>query len=158
MPGLYRTARRRTRVSLVARNLVIKVTAGNDEPERCNQAFTVAATAVASGVPVSLWLTGEAAWFGLPGRAEDFSLPHAAPLADLLASVLALGTVTICSQCAARRDITPQDVIEGVRIAGSATFVAGVGAGATAARRSSRRRLASSSACGGSGGSGPAAQ
>jgi predicted peroxiredoxin len=77
-------------------------------------------------VPVSLWLTGEAAWFGLPGRADDFSLPHAAPLADLLASVLALGTVTICSQCAARRDITPQDVIEGVRIAGAATFVAEV--------------------------------
>ena len=114
------------RVSLVARNLVIKVTAGKDEPERCNQAFTVAATAVASGVTVSLWLTGEAAWFALPGRADDFSLPHAAPLADLLTSVLALGTVTVCTQCAARRDITPADVITGVRIAGSATFVAEV--------------------------------
>ena len=110
----------------MARKLVIKVTAGKDEPERCNQAFTVAATAVASGVPVSLWLTGEAAWFGLPGRADDLALPHAAPLADLLASVLALGTVTICTQCAARRDITPPDLIEGVRIAGAATFVAEV--------------------------------
>ena len=110
----------------MARKLVVKVTAGKDEPERCNQAFTVAATAVASGVSVSLWLTGEAAWFALPGRADDFSLPHAAPLADLLASVLALGTVTICSQCAARRDITPQDVVPGVRIAGAATFVAEV--------------------------------
>jgi predicted peroxiredoxin len=105
---------------------VIKVTAGENEPERCNQAFTVASTALASGVPVSLWLTGEASWFGLPGRAEDFSLPHAVPLADLLASVLALGTVTICSQCAARRDITPDDLIPGVRIAGSATFVSEV--------------------------------
>jgi len=103
---------------------VIKVTAGKDEPERCNQAFTVAATAVASGVDVSLWLTGEAAWFALPGRAGDLELPHAAPLADLLASVLALGTVTVCTQCAARRDITSADVIPGVRIAGSATFVA----------------------------------
>jgi predicted peroxiredoxin len=105
---------------------VIKVTAGQDAPERCNQAFTVAATAVASGVPVSLWLTGEAAWFALPGRADGFTLPHAAPLPDLLGSVLALGMVTVCSQCAARRDITPDDVIEGVRIAGSATFVAEV--------------------------------
>ena len=153
----------------MARKLVVKVTAGKDDPERCNQAFTVAATAVASGVSVSLWLTGEAAWFALPGRADDFSLPHAAPLADLLASVLALGTVTICSQCAARRDITPQDVVPGVRIAGAATFVAEVVADevqalvylpalVTAARRSSRSRLASSSACGGIGGSGPAAQ
>jgi predicted peroxiredoxin len=105
---------------------VIKVTAGKDEPERCNQAFTVASTAVASGVPVSLWLTGEAAWFGLPGRADDFSLPHAAPLADLLASVLALGTVTVCTQCAARREISQADLISGIRIAGAATFVAEV--------------------------------
>lgn len=103
---------------------MIKVTAGANEPERCNQAFTVAATAVASGVPVSLWLTGEAAWFALPGRADGFTLPHAAPLPDLLASVLALGTVTVCSQCAARRDITTSDMIDGVRIAGAATFVA----------------------------------
>ena len=108
----------------MGRTLVIKATAGKDDPERCNQAFTVAAAAVASGVQVSLWLTGEAAWFSVPGRAEDFSLPHAAPLSDLLASVLALGTVTVCSQCAARRDITTSDVIDGVRIAGAATFVA----------------------------------
>ena len=105
---------------------MIKVTAGKDEPERCNQAFTVAATAIASGVAVSLWLTGEAAWFALPGRADDFALPHAAPLADLLESVLAAGTVTVCSQCAARRDIAAADVIDGVRIAGAATFVAEV--------------------------------
>jgi predicted peroxiredoxin len=108
----------------VARTLVIKATAGKDDPDRCNQAFTVAAAAVASGVQVSLWLTGEAAWFSVPGRAADFSLPHAAPLTDLLASVLALGTVTVCSQCAARRDITTPDVIDGVRIAGAATVVA----------------------------------
>ena len=46
---------------------------------------------MASGVQVSLWLTGEAAWFALPGRAAEFGLPHAAPLADLLAGVLAAG-------------------------------------------------------------------
>jgi predicted peroxiredoxin len=108
------------------RALVSKVTAGKDDPERCNQAFTVAAAAVASGVAVSLWLTGESAWFALPGRAEEFSLPHAAPLADLLAGVLAAGTVTLCTQCAARREITQADVIAGVRIAGAATFVAEV--------------------------------
>lgn len=109
---------------MAARSLVVKVTAGKDDPERCNQAFTVAAAAVASGLEVSLWLTGESAWFAIPGRAEDFTLPHAAPLADLLAGVLAAGSVTVCTQCAARREITPEDVIEGVRIAGAPTFVA----------------------------------
>src|ERR1700734_3038006 len=108
-----------------SRSLVVKVTAGKDDAERCNQAFTVAAAAAVSGVPVSLWLTGESAWFGLPGRAEDFSLPHAAPLAGLLAGVLAAGTVTVCTQCAARRDIKPEDLLDGIRIAGAPTFVAG---------------------------------
>jgi Predicted peroxiredoxins len=107
----------------MARSLVIKVTAGADAPERCNQAFTVAAAAVASGVPVSLWLTGESAWFALPGRAKDFELPHATPLNELLDAVLAGGRVTLCTQCAARRNITVDDVIDGIRIAGAPSFV-----------------------------------
>jgi len=107
----------------MARSLVVKVAAGAEAPERCSQAFTVAATAAASGLPVSLWLTGEAAWFAIPGRAATFELPHAAPLADLLAAVLEAGTVTLCTQCAARRQITQDHVIPGVRIAGAATFV-----------------------------------
>src|SRR5690348_17794529 len=93
----------------MASSLVVKVTAGADAPERCSQAFTVAATAVAAGVPVSLWLTGESAWFALPGRAETFTLAEAAPLESLLAAVLAGGTVTLCTQCAARRGIGADD-------------------------------------------------
>jgi predicted peroxiredoxin len=106
----------------MARPLVVKVTCGADDAERCNQGFTVAATAVAAGAEVSLWLTGEAAWFGVPGRAEEFALPLATPLADLLAAVLAGGTVTVCTQCAARREIGPDDVLAGVRIAGAGAF------------------------------------
>ncbi|WP_373311816.1 DsrE family protein [Catellatospora chokoriensis] len=110
-------------MSDVARKLIVKTTAGADAPERCAQAFTVAATAVAAGAQVSLWLTGEASWFALPGRAAEFELPHSAPLPDLLDAVLAAGTVTLCTQCAARREITPADVIPGIRIAGAAVFV-----------------------------------
>ncbi|MEW2549042.1 DsrE family protein [Streptomyces sp. NPDC047002] len=116
-----------------AQKLVIKVTAGADAPERCSQAFTVAAVAAASGVEVSLWLTGESAWFALPGRAAEFELPHAAPLPDLIESVRATGLITLCTQCAARRDITEADVIDGVRIAGAQVFVSEVmGEGARA--------------------------
>lgn len=107
----------------MARKLVIKVTAGADAPERSSQAFTVAAVAVASGVEVSLWLTGESAWFALPGKAAEFELPHSAPLPDLIDAVLAGGTVTLCTQCAARRGITQEDVLKGIRIAGAQMFV-----------------------------------
>ncbi|WP_062208137.1 DsrE family protein [Streptomyces sp. NBRC 109706] len=106
-----------------AHKLVIKVTAGSDAPERCSQAFTVASVAVASGVNVSLWLTGESAWFALPGRAAEFQLPHAAPLPELIEAISTGGTITLCTQCAARRGIKEEDVIDGVRIAGAQVFV-----------------------------------
>jgi predicted peroxiredoxin len=107
----------------VKRSLVVKLTHGTQAPETANQAFTVAATALATGVAVSMWLTGDAAWFAVPDRADDLDLAHATPLADLRATVLAGGTLTVCSQCAARRNITEDDVLDGVRIAGSASFV-----------------------------------
>ena len=56
----------------MTRSLVVKVTCGAEDPERCNQAFTVAPPRPSSGADVSLWLTGEAAWFAVPGRAEEF--------------------------------------------------------------------------------------
>ena len=107
----------------MGRLLVVKTTAGADAPERCSQAFTVASTATASGIVVSFWLTGESAWFALTGRAKEFELPHAAPLPDLLDLLLANGKVTLCTQCAARREIGPADVLPGIRIAGAAVFV-----------------------------------
>src|SRR5690349_22751721 len=106
----------------MARSLVVKVTCGAEDAERCNQAFTVAAAAAAAGADVSLWLTGEAAWFGVPGRAEEFALELATPLDQLMAAVLTSGTIIVCSQCAARRGLVAEDLREGVTIAGAAAF------------------------------------
>jgi predicted peroxiredoxin len=106
----------------MSRTLVIKLTAGSEEPEKANQAFTVAATAVAAGATVSLWLTGEAVWFAVPGRAEQFDLPHAAPLRDLLAAVLGGGSLTVCTQCAKRRELDGTNLLPGTRVAGAPAF------------------------------------
>ena len=106
-----------------SRRLIIKLTTGVESPETLAQAFTVAATAVASGAVVSLWLTGESSWLAVPGRAENFSLPQAAPLSDLRDAVLAGGRLTLCSQCAARRNLTGADLLPGTLIRGSAAFV-----------------------------------
>jgi len=105
------------------RALVVKLTAGEEEPERASQAFTIASTAVASGVEVSMWLTGDAVFFALPGAAEAFDLPHGAPLAGLRDAILSGGTLTACTQCLARRDISPEDLMLGVLVAGAASFV-----------------------------------
>jgi predicted peroxiredoxin len=104
------------------RALVVKVTAGEDAPERCLQGLTVASVAAASGARVSLWLTGESVWLVTPGR--DLTLPESPPASVLLAGVLADGTVTACTQCVARRGLTQADLLAGVRVAGAASFVA----------------------------------
>lgn len=107
----------------MARTLLVKITAGADDPERCNQGLTVAAAGVSAGAQVSLWLTGEAVWLAVEGRTPDLGLEHAAPAADLLAAVLAAGTLTVCTQCARRREVTESDLVDGARIAGAPTFV-----------------------------------
>lgn len=106
---------------MASRALVVKCS--TLDPEPCSQAFTVAATALAGGTSVSLWLTGDASFLATPGRAEEFSLPHAARLADLRDAILEGGRMTVCTQCAARRDLGPGDLLPEVRIAGAASFV-----------------------------------
>jgi predicted peroxiredoxin len=110
-------------MSQMQKKLVVKVLSGLGDPERTAQAFTVAATALASGFEVSLWLTSDASNFALPGKAAEFELPHAAPLQDLLEALLAGGAVTLCTQCAARRGITADQIIPGIAIKGAASFV-----------------------------------
>lgn len=105
--------------------LVVKVTAGpgsHESLERLAQGLTVAATALASGLDVSLWLTGEATRVAVRD-AELPELEHSEPLAELVTAVLAGGTVTVCTQCARRRGLTEADLVAGARIAGSASFV-----------------------------------
>ncbi len=106
----------------MTRPLAVKLACGAEDAERANQALTVAASAVALGAEVSLWLTGEAVWFAVSGKVPDLGLEHAMATADLLAAIRAGGEVTVCTQCATRRSLTEADLVEGTRIAGAAAF------------------------------------
>ena len=105
------------------RSLLIKITCGAEAPERANQAWTVAAMGVAAGASVSVWLTGEAVWFAVPGRQPDMELPYATPVAELIETVRLGGTITVCTQCAARRELVVDDLVESATIQGAASFV-----------------------------------
>lgn len=107
----------------MSRALIVKVATGASDAERCAQALTVAATAASSGVSVSLWLASEASWLAVPGRASEIEVAGAPDLGDLLQIILEAGQVTLCSQCAARRDLTQTDIYPGITIAGAASFV-----------------------------------
>jgi predicted peroxiredoxin len=106
----------------MAKTLVVKVTRAQDEPERAHIAVNVAATALASGLDVHLFLAAEGVELARPGMA--FDLADAPPVGDLLDAVYAGGTVTVCTPCATRRGYGEADFREGTRLAGSAAFVA----------------------------------
>lgn len=108
----------------MTRSLVVKATAGADDPERCVQALSVAAAACTAGVPTSLWLSGEAVWLAAPGRGAEIALPLAPDLAEIVDLLIEEGSVTVCTQCAARRELTATDLLPGVAVAGAGTFVA----------------------------------
>ena len=103
--------------------LLIKITCGAEAAERANQAWTVAAMGLTAGASVSVWLTGEAVWFAVPGRQPSLDLPYATPVAELIESVRLGGSITVCTQCAARRDLVVQDLVESASIQGAASFV-----------------------------------
>ena len=105
------------------RSLIIKLTCGAEAAERANQAWTVAAMGIAAGAPVTVWLTGEAVWFAVPARQPDLALPHATPVSDLIETVRTGGRIVVCTQCAARRELTEDDLVDTATIAGAASFV-----------------------------------
>ena len=105
------------------RSLIVKLTCGAEAAERANQAWTVAAAGVAAGAAVTVWLTGEGVWFAVSGKQPDLGLPFATPVADLVETVRGSGRIVVCTQCAARRDLTQTSLLPGATIAGAASFV-----------------------------------
>lgn len=105
------------------RPLVVKITCGAEAPERANQAWTVATMGIAAGAEVTVWLTGQAVWFAIGARQPDLALPYATPVAELIETVQAGGRIMVCSQCAARRTLIPDDLIPAATMAGAASFV-----------------------------------
>jgi predicted peroxiredoxin len=108
---------------MTTRSLLIKITCGSEAAERANQAWTVAAMGIAAGASVSVWLTGEAVWFAVPARQPDLELPYATPVAELIESVRLGGSITVCTQCAARRELVVEDLVTSATIQGAASFV-----------------------------------
>ena len=110
-------------IEITPHSLIIKLTCGAEAPERANQAWTVAAAGVVAGVSVTVWLTGDGVWFAVPGQQPDLELPFATPVAELVETVRGSGRIVVCTQCAARRDLTESRLLPGVTIAGAASFV-----------------------------------
>lgn len=105
----------------MTRRLVVQL--GTDEQERVATALTVAMAAAAGGAHVDLWLSGPATLLAVPGREPAYDLDLAPDLGQALGAV---DSVSVCSQCAARRGLADDDLGHGARIAGATTLVEAV--------------------------------
>lgn len=73
-----------------------------------------------------MWLTGEAVWFAVSGRQPELGLAHATPVGELVETIRTAGRIVVCTQCAARRDLTAENLYDGAVIGGAAGFVEAV--------------------------------
>jgi predicted peroxiredoxin len=100
------------------RRLIVQLT--TDDPETVATALTVGMTAAAAGAEVGVWLSGPATAFALVDGSPGTTLEYAPDPEQALAAVT---SVSVCSQCAARRGLTEADLRPGARIAGATTLV-----------------------------------
>ena len=107
----------------MARSLVVKVTHALDDPERAHIGCNVAAVALASGLDVHVFLAIEGVHLARTEVTDQLVVAEAPPIGDLLDGLYAGATVTVCTPCATRRDLGPDDFRDGTQLAGSARFV-----------------------------------
>jgi predicted peroxiredoxin len=105
------------------RSLVVKITHADDDPERAHIACNVAAVSLAAGLDVHVFLAIEGVRLALPDGLDAIEVADAPPIGDLLDAVYAGGTLTVCTPCATRRGLGPDDFRAGTQMAGSARFV-----------------------------------
>lgn len=111
--------------------LVINLTHAGDDVDRASVAMVVAGASVASEQETTVFLSSDGVRLAARGVAEDLHEDGFAPMAELVDSyVEAGGRFLVCSPCAKKRGIGPDDLIEGAQIVGGASLVALLARGA----------------------------
>ena len=112
--------------------LVVNLTHSVDDVDRTSVAMVVAGAAVASDQTTTVFLSSEGTRLAARGVAQTLHEEGFAPLSDLVSSFVAAGgTFLVCSPCAKKRGIGPDDLIEGASIVGGASLVALLADGAS---------------------------
>jgi len=99
------------------------VTHAADDPELATLPFMLATGAMTMVVEPVVILQGEGVRLAVPGGAEAAAADGLAPVADLMAAVLAAGNrIMVCSPCMANRGISEEQLLDGC-FAGGAGLV-----------------------------------
>lgn len=100
------------------------VTHAADDPEMATLPFILANGAIAMDVEPVVILQGEGVRMAVPGGAQASAAEGLAPVADLMAAVLAAGhRIMVCSPCLATRGIAEDQLLEGCYVGGAGIVV-----------------------------------
>lgn len=108
----------------MSKKLAVSITNAANDLDRATVGFVVANAAVASGQETVVFLSIEGVRLAVKGYTDGLHEEGFAPLGELLNQfVEAGGTIWICSPCFNKRDLDPDQIVEGSTIVGGATLV-----------------------------------
>jgi len=109
---------------------LINCTDGINNVERATVSF-IMAVAASTTSETAVFATSDAAVLCVKGGADGLVAEGYTPLAELVEAFIAnQGRIWLCPACAKAKGITPDDLIEGVEIAGVPTTMAYMASGA----------------------------
>jgi predicted peroxiredoxin len=112
------------------KKLLILITRGFDD-ERSSVAWSIANAGIASDLDVTVFLAASGVDWVRQGAGATARLnPLDPPVGEMIANLTSNGTVLVCPPCAKVRGYSPDDLIEGVTVAGAPTMLEVVKQGA----------------------------
>jgi uncharacterized protein involved in oxidation of intracellular sulfur len=108
--------------------LVIIGTHGEENPEKAILPFVMACTATASEMEPVVVLQGPGVWLARKGYASTVSVSSFPPLDELLEAYMeSKGRLLICAPCINKRNIDPEELVEGAVVVNAPTVIKEIG-------------------------------
>ncbi|MFN8472249.1 MAG: DsrE family protein [Anaerolineae bacterium] len=103
----------------------VSITNCHQDPDKVTVGFVVANAAIGSDKETMVFLSTDGVWAAVQGEAEKINIGEPfAPLKDLVDKfVKAGGRILVCTPCAKKRGVSPDNLIEGATMAGGAALV-----------------------------------
>ncbi len=103
----------------------VSITHSHQDPDKVTVGFVVANAAIGSDKETMVFLSTDGVWAAVKGETEKINIGEPfAPLKELVDKfVKAGGRILVCTPCAKKRQIGPEQLIEGASFAGGAALV-----------------------------------
>lgn len=108
----------------MAKNMLVLLSCGTDNPNRATRAFFIAVVAHKQGCPTSVFLMDDAVFLAKKGMAVNVRAATGDNADDHISYLQEFGVpILVCTPCAVSRQITANDLINGARMTTAVEFV-----------------------------------